>query len=256
MKPLQENTFPEWAPESVIREHVSWRTREERERAGGHERLWDIADMLRRLLTYPDMRDVWHFLKQAGDYKGPGVLHLDIYAAIAVRAYMGPVGEERFTEGERARWIAQVTKHANALAKLLYGKGADDWLSRQLWSMRSSDTVRVAMWKAFHQIDLYPPEPTQLYPSALSALLRQFAEQLPHTVEKSSLKRPHGPEARRAYFARLMVKHCREYLDGPRWRIVTATTAAAFDQPSLTQRQIIRLAKGDTKSGIVELFCH
>lgn len=56
------------------------------------------------------------------------------------------------------------------------------------------------------------------------------------------LDKPSHPNAKRSYFVRNLTRELRDFTGQPLRDIVTVTTATVFDTPSLTERQIIRIA--------------
>lgn len=56
------------------------------------------------------------------------------------------------------------------------------------------------------------------------------------------LDKPNHPNAKRSYFIKQLTQLLRKQTGQPHREIVTITTATVFDNPSITERQIIRIA--------------
>lgn len=162
------------------------------------------------------MRKVWEAVTAAGSIGT--VPHTTIFTATLIRAWMGPWREERWSTTERAEWQRDVADLAERLAAKLRGTGADDFLNRTLLAGEG------ASW-------------------CMSDMLRSLARHAEQYLEPGILKRPRGPEARRAYFVRTL-KAAYPKLG----ELVAVAGAVALEDGTLEGRQARRLTGSDGKS--------
>lgn len=210
-----DDGFPKWAPADVIAFTANYRANLPHYAADDPRR--ECPDMLHRLLTYEGMQDVWSALRLS---KKP--MPETVFAGVAGRGFCGPQGEAGLTPAQHRVFLAEVSKQSAELAALLRGTDLDRMLVSRLDLYRSD--VGHAVWMRFSEI------------------LDSVASGARYHATASAGKRTHGKDARRAYFVRYLTAFFREYLDGPRRALVAIATAAAFDDPSFTERQVIRLA--------------
>jgi len=208
-------SLPKWAPADVISHMNNYRSKLKHYAANDPRR--DCPDMLCRLLTYPDMQSVWDALRLSKKM-WPAL----VFAGAAGFAFCGPRGEARLTPGQHQAYLGKVQKLSADLCKMLRGTELDRMLIERLDLYR--DDVGHACWMRFSEILDSVASGARFYAAA------------------SAGKRTHGEDARRAYFVRHLTGFFREYLGGPRRELVAIATAAAFDDPSFTARQVIRLA--------------
>ena len=98
-KAMADNAgFPRWAPADVV-DHMTDYMSQIKHYASNDPRR-ECPDMLRRLLTYPDMQEVWGALRLS---KKP--LSAVIFSGAAGHAFCGPRGEERRTPAQHQAWL-------------------------------------------------------------------------------------------------------------------------------------------------------
>lgn len=207
--------FPKWAPADVI-EHMN-EYRSNLKHYADNDPRRDCPDMLHRLLTYEGMQRVWDALRLSKKMF-PAV----VFAGSAGFAFCGPRGEARLTPAEHRAFLENVQKQSAKLSKLLRGTELDLQLISRL-QLNHRDVGR-------------------FYFCRFSEILDSVASGARYHAAASAGKRTHGEYARRAYFVRHLTGFFREYLGGPRRALVAIATAAAFDDPDFTERQVIRLA--------------
>lgn len=99
------------------------------------------------------------------------------------------------------------------------------------------------------------PPPYESWPDLMPSLLSDGLEQIASlnsdddvgmlgikSKRSVKLSRPKHPNAKRSYFIKKLTQFLREKTGQPLRDIVTITTATVFDDPGLTERQIIRIA--------------
>ena len=210
--------FPKWAPTEVILVMNEQKIDLGRQRDVDNDPRRGCPDMLRRLLTYEGMQDVWIALSLSKK-KFPDM----VFAAVAVNGFCGPLDEARLTPTQHQKYVAKVQKLARELSRLLRGTHLDFNLMAHLDLLNHGEVGRHIWWR-------------------FSQLLDNVAAGAPYLAKESAGKRISGEDARRAYFVRQLTKFFREYLGGPRRALVAIATAAAFDDPSFGVRQVTRLA--------------
>jgi hypothetical protein len=200
------------------------------------------ATLLQRLLTDERMRPVWEVLTKAGTYRRD-ISHSSIFAIVALRAWMGPFGEELWTPADREQWLRDVADLTEKLASKLEHTGAEDFLWRRYLSAKHSWDIRQAVAAGWRGEET-PPERRyefQWHPGNVSAFLRSLGESAEKCLAPARLDRPRDPYARRAYFVRSMAEWCRKGLDGSRVDLITPTAAVALADDSIAERQVYRL---------------
>jgi len=207
--------FPKWAPADVIAFTDEYRANLPHYADDDPRR--ECPDMLYRLLTYEGMQGVWSALRLSKKQM-PALA----FAGSAGFAFCGPRGEASLTPRKHRAYLEKVQKLSAELAKLLHGTDLDRMLVSRL--------------------DLYRSDVGHLTWMRFSEILNSVASGARYHATASAGKRTHGEDARRAYFVRHLTGFFREFLGGPRRELVAIATAAAFDDPSFTARQVIRLA--------------
>ena len=79
-----------------------------------------------------------------------------------------------------------------------------------------------------------------LYPGTFAENLQLLADAEPE--QRVQLDKPKHKNARRTYFVIYLTEAMRKQTGMPLRTIVTKTTATVFEEPLLTERQIIRMA--------------
>ncbi|MGL1102309.1 hypothetical protein [Vibrio vulnificus] len=251
--------FPEWAPNEVISE---WEEKAKEieywyERFPTVEPETEDADLLARLLTYTDMRSVWERLPK---YKIKPTLFSSMVQCSLCYIDIKPYN---LTSREHEEWVDEVRATASKLKSLIQFTDYDR-IFQEKYLRKRQKLVLASMFE--HSIQILRPEvdPEEhektepsykswpdLTPPLLSDVLSQIAKmESPNEVgllgtksrHSVRLDRPNHPNAKRSYFVRSLTQELRDKTGQPLRDIVTITTATVFDAPTLTERQIIRMA--------------
>lgn len=199
------------------------------------------------MLTHEDMRDVWRSLCKVKAYKGASQAKL--FALAVDLAWRGPHGESKWRPVEREKWIKEVAQLATALGQKLRGTGADNMLFSRYRSDYTEWLV-LSTFAAALKIGGSPRNRSNDFkwtPPKLSDLLREVAQRAKDHLRPSVLKKPGDRNARRAYFVRSLVAHCKQCLGGPRANLVAITAAVVLDDTTITERQVHRLITNDSQ---------
>ncbi|MFY0676105.1 MAG: hypothetical protein JXR18_02355 [Neptuniibacter sp.] len=254
---IDKPNFPEWAPKQVIEE---WEEKAEeiiywQKRFPTLEPETEDADLLTRLLTYSDMKSVWERLPK---YKlKPALFSSMVQSSLC---YM-TVKPHNLTPNEYEAWLDDVRSTALKLRSLVQFSDYDRifqerYITKRQKHMMASivehsaqifrlDFDAEAHKKTKPSYESWP----DLMPSLLSDALYQIATfesddevgTLGIKHEKSiKLERPNHPNAKRSYFIKKLTQLMRKQTGKALRDIVTITTATVFDDPSLTERQVIR----------------
>ncbi|CAM0557789.1 hypothetical protein EHLJMEHL_02882 [Vreelandella titanicae] len=255
---VNNQKFPDWAPKEVISE---WE--EEREEVAYWQGRFPEAepdtaqfDLLYRLLTYPDMKTVWEKLPK---YE----IKPTVFSSMVRLSWLYiETKPHNLTTKEYKRWIEEVREASLKLADLIELSSYDQYLQEKYFDKRRKRVLKSMVshsLKLFdHKIDSEQYAKTQpeyencpdFNPGLLSTNLRRLADlesdadvNLLLTEESPvKLEKPNHPNARRSYFIKKMTQLIRRETRQPLREIVTKTTATVFDDPTLTERQIIRTA--------------
>lgn len=255
---MNSQKFPNWAPQDVISE---WKE------ACGEVDYWkhrfptaepdtEQADILYRLLTYPDMKSVWEKLPK---YK---IRATSFSSMVQLSSIYIETKPHNLTPKEYESWLVEVNETAIKLAELIQFSRYDQFLQEKYFSKRNKLVLKNMIG---HSLKIFDPnvdaeqhsktEPEykrwpDLNPGLLSTNLRKLAslgsdEQVGLLgTEQSSVKleKPNHPNAKRSYFIKKLTQLIRSETGQPLREIVVKTTATVFDDPTLTERQIIRAA--------------
>lgn len=250
---MTKPTFPGWAPESVI---FQWKEKLD-EANSWQDKFPDLevdtteADMYYRLLTYEDMQSVW---KRLPKYKiGP-----EMFSSMVALAAIYPKGTPRgLAPKEYEDWLSDVRDTAQKLAELVEHSAFDQILEQRYYTRRNKYLLNNIISHALKGLkpDAEEAEPEyqrwpDLNPGSLSSYLCRIAQMEAdddvgiHGITHKSvrLEKPNHRNAERSYFIKYLTKMLRDDTGTPLRDIVTKTTATVFDDPSITQRQIIRIA--------------
>ncbi|MCK4706511.1 MAG: hypothetical protein KAT90_13610 [Gammaproteobacteria bacterium] len=214
------------------------------------------ADMYYRLLTYEDMQSVW---KRLPKYDISPELFSSMVALAAIYRKNTP---SNLAPKEYEDWLDNVRTTAQRLAKLIEFSGFDQIINESYYTKRSKYLLANIAQHAFKGLDpdvsvnaTYEREPESerwpdLNPGLLSATLQRLARMESdddvgmHGIKHDSvrLEKPNHRNAERSYFIKYLTKMLRDKTGKPLRDIVTKTTATVFDDPSISERQIFRIA--------------
>ena len=256
---IYEVKFPEWAPSVVISQ---WREKLEEERSW-HEQFPKIpldteeSDVLMRLLTYPDMRDVWEKLEKHQ-------ISPDLFIImVQLSSYYIEEQPHDLTEKEYEKWLEDVKTTAKKLAGLVQLSNYDNFLQAKYYAKRNRLLLKSVVAHAaqafrpdFDEREFERTEPEyERWPDSNPGLLSENLLELANLGSDEEvrvlgvnregairLEKPHHPNARRSYFIKKLTQLIRERTGQPLRNIVTATTSVVFDDPTITERQVIRIA--------------
>ena len=254
-----EGKFPEWAPSIIVSQ---WREKREEERAW-HEKFPEVpldteeSDVLLRLLTYPDMRAVWEKI-------GKHQITPDLFVAmVQLSSYYIEAQPHDLTAKEYAKWLEEVKATARKLAGLIQLSNYDNFLQAKYYAKRNRLLIKSVVAHAaqafrpdFDESEFKKTEPEhERWPDSNPGLLSENLLELASLksdeevrmlgVKRDSairLEKPHHPNARRSYFIKKLTQLIREKTGQPLRSIVTTTTTSVFDDPTITERQVIRIA--------------
>ena len=243
---MTSREFPDWAPPSVIKE---WEEKEAeldaaQERYPNLERETDEVDLYIRLLTYEDMKDVWTKLKSYS-FKPTHFSILVIEGTLIPDFRPDMLGPKEYDA-----WLADVRETALKLKSLIQYTDFDR-IMEEKYLKRYRAKVLADIFKHFGK--LFQPGVTlenlgepdhkswpMLYPGTFAENLQLLADAEPE--QRVQLDKPKHKNARRTYFVRYLTEAMRKQTGMPLRTIVTKTTATVFEEPLLTERQIIRMA--------------
>jgi len=255
-KLLKEAKFPVWAPEPIIaewqekiQEAYSWLEQFPELEPDTHD-----ADIYHRLLSYEDMKYVWEKLPK---YK----ISPELFSSMVGLSSIYPKGTPTsMAPKEYEQWLKDVRETSLKLAQLIQLSGFDQLLQTEYYHKRNSLWLRHAVVEAFKCVDDEQDNTSSkdaeyerwpdLTPKLLSSYLitivnmksENEAELFSSHSESVRLDKPNHPNAGRSYFIKQLTHLLREKTGKPLRKIVTITTAAVFDNPGITERQIIRIA--------------
>lgn len=256
---MDKHTFPTWAPAPVITEWEEKTKESERwsEKYPLLEPDTNDSDLLYRLLTYPDMKQVWEKLPK---YK----IKPDLFSSMVLLSIMYIDHKPyNLTPKEYQKWIEDVKNTALKLRELIKLTDYDTIFQERYHVKRQKHMLTSIMKhtsKIFHpDTDIEEHKKTSpdykswpnFLPSLLSDALLEISNLasddniglLGTKTEKSiKLEKPNHPNAQRSYFIKKLTQLLKKQTGKPLREIVTITTATTFDNPSLTERQIIRTA--------------
>jgi hypothetical protein len=248
--------FPSWAPKSVI---TNWQEKID-EANDSHRQFPETeldtseADVYFRLLTYPDMASVWQRLPK---YK---IKPTSFICMVILSNCFLEKSECNRTPKEHTKWLNEVKDTAKKLADLVAFSDFDRLLEERYYHNYRLNKVNDLVRHSFQVFkpgisleDLGEPESERwpdFNPGKLSDNLLRLAKMgseedlkiLGKFSEKVLLEKPNHEKARRTYFIKKMTQLLREKTGKPLRDIVTITTATVFDEPTITERQIIRTA--------------
>ncbi len=257
---MNENNFPSWAPKKVIME---WEEKLS-DAEYWHERFPQLepdtseADAIYRLLTYEDMKTVWQKLPK---YNVKPSLFSSMVQLSSLYIQWKP---HNLTPKEYKEWLVDVKETALKLKGLVELSDYDSFLSQKYLVKRNkhmmSSMVRNAAKLIRPGIDVEDhlnSEPEykrwpDLNPGLLSRNLAELAAlksdqeigilSVKGKTSSVHLDKPNHPNAKRSYFIKKLTQLLRESTGKPLREIVTITTATYFDDPSITERQVVRTA--------------
>lgn len=256
---MKKNIFPIWAPEDVI---LEWEnklkeTRELEKRFPLAESDNSEVELLFRLLTYIDMKSVWKKLPKY-DIK-PALFSSMVQLSILYRE----TKPYNLTPKDYDVWINDVKATALKLQKLVQFSDYDRIFQEKYFTKRQKHMAASIVnhaTKLFHPdmdvnefeklVPAYKSWP-DLKPQLLSEALQEIVDlesdnKIGHLGVKNhtsvKLGKPNHPNAKRTYFIKMLTQLLREQTGQPLRKIVTITTATVFDNPSLSEREIIRTA--------------
>lgn len=256
---MKRPSFPKWAPKSAI---VEW------EEKATEVEYWyrkfpmlepetDDADVLKRLLTYEDMKSVWERLPK---YNIKPALFCSMVQCSLLFLDMKP---HNLTPKEYSNWLIEVKETALKLKQLVQYSAYDRIYQEQYLVKRQKHMLRSSMAHSLKILDpaidpeqhkktkpsyeSWPDLLPQLLNETLSDIAKMESDDDIGTVgAKSStsvkLGKPKHPNAKRSYFVRKLTQGFRDQTGQPLRNIVTITTATVFNIPNLTEREVIRMA--------------
>lgn len=251
--------FPDWAPKTVIAE---W------EKKLAEAEYWENksptlppdteeVDLLFRLLTYPEMKNVWEKLQRH-------TIKPELFSSMVqlASAYLD-IKPHNLTPREHKKWLADVKSAAQKLADLVEFSEYDRifqeryYVKRQKYMLSCIIAHSSDIWRLeFDEEQWSQTQPSyeswpDLLPSLLSQALREItileSDSDIGTLgvkrdERVKLDKPNHPNAKRSYFIRKLTQLLRKETGKPLREIVTITASIVFDDPTLTERQIMRIA--------------
>ena len=255
---MTKEKFPSWAPHKVILEWEE-KIKEVDYWLGKFPNVdpdTEEADLLFRLLTYNDMKRVWEKLPkyeiEADQFSG----------MVQLSALYLEAKPNNLTPKEHEEWLQDVKLTAMKLKELIQFSDYDSLLQENYYTKRNKHVLSNIMQHALQSIkpdyykeDYVKTEPEyknwpDFNPGKLSKNLHELAN-LSSDNEvgllgiKSApvlLDKPNHPNAKRSYFIKKLTQMLRESTGTPLREVVTITTGIVFDDPSITERQIIRTA--------------
>jgi hypothetical protein len=259
MTKTNKPNFPEWAPKQVISE---WKEKVEEieywfKKFPTVEHETEEADLLVRLLTYQDMKGVW---KKLPKYKIKPTLFISMiqlsYSYIDAKPH-------NLTPKEYTDWLNDVKATALKLKNLVQHSDYDRIFQEAYLKKRQKlvlcNIVEHSMQVIRPDVDIeehnkikpsYESWPN-LTPAYLSEALNKIATLDSdkdigfvgsNSREAVKLDKPNHPNAKRSYFIKKLTQLLRDKTGKSLREVVTITAATVFDNPSLTERQIIRIA--------------
>lgn len=195
--------------------------------------------LLCRLLTYDCMKDAWDSVKRNG-------INSRTTALICRRAFFGPMGSEKKTPTEREKWLDDVQRTAEHLAKIILDSPLDDILIEKFWRASALSSVQIGLATGFggKSLDNIIDTSTCFFPrpSKLSDLLLELSKNARDVAKKDlSLPKPGDPDAKRAYFVKTLTAYFDEAC-GKKLRSAVANFTSAAFLCEFGTRQVIRLA--------------
>ncbi|MGF1832601.1 hypothetical protein [Photobacterium sanguinicancri] len=256
---IKRPNFPKWAPNSVI---LEWEEKVKEikywyEKFPTLEPETEEADVLVRLLTYNDMKNVWEKLPK---YKIKPSLFISMVQLSLLFINIKP---NNLTSKEYEQWLSDVKQTALKLRSLIQFSAYDRIYKEQYIQKRQKLVVADMLKHSLKILDqeVDPEEHSMseasyeswpdFEPKLLSDVLYQIGkmesdDEIGLAGVKSSasvkLDKPNHPNAKRSYFVRKLTQELRKQTGQPLREIVTITTATVFDTPELTERQITRIA--------------
>lgn len=256
---ISKPNFPEWAPKHVISE---WKEKvEEREywfkKFPTVEHETEEADLLVRLLTYEDMKGVW---KKLPKYKIKPTLFSSM---IQVSNSYIDAKPHNLTPKEYTDWLTDVKSTALKLKNLVQHSDYDRIFQEAYLKKRQKlvlcNIVEHSIQVIRPDVDIEEHNKTkpsyESWPDFTPAYLSEALSQIvtldsdkdigfvgSKSRETVKLDKPNHPNAKRSYFIKKLTQLLRDKTGQPLREVVTITAATVFDNPSLTERQIIRIA--------------
>ncbi|WP_228050977.1 hypothetical protein [Pontibacterium sinense] len=256
---MKKNEFPGWAPKSVISE---W---EEKLKEIDYwnrkfpmlEHETDEADLLYRILTYSEMKKVWERLPK---YDIKPALFSSMIRCSDSFLDMKPYN---LTPKDYREWIKEVRSTALKLRELIKHSEYDRIFQERYITKRQKCMIGSAIE---HSMKVLSPDvdieehkkvkpPYELWPDLMPTLLTDALLEIANLDSDTNigfagmkarntvkLDKPNHPNAKRSFFIKSLTQMMREHTGKPLREIVTITTATVFDNPSITERQIIRTA--------------
>jgi hypothetical protein len=251
--------FPEWAPKQVISE---WKEKVEEieywfKKFPTVEPETEEADLLVRLLTYEDMKGVW---KKLAKYKIKPTLFSSM---IQLSNSYIDAKPHNLTPKEYTDWLNDVKATALKLRNLVQHSDYDRIFQEAYLQKRQklvlASIVEHSIQVIRPDVDIEEHKKTKpsyeswpdLAPGYLSEALNKIVTLDSdkdigfvgsNSREPVKLDKPNHPNAKRSYFIKKLTQLLRDKTGQPLREVVTITAATVFDNPSLTERQIIRIA--------------
>lgn len=255
---MSSHRFPHWAPEPVIAE---WKKELKdieywSERFPSVEPECDDADLLFRMLTYPEMKQVWEKLPK---YEIKPTLFSSMVLLSTKYIDIKPYN---LTPKDYEKWLSEVKSTALKLRELIQLTDYDKVLQESYYKKRKklelqsifSHTAEVFRSDFDEEAHKKTKPDYKSWPDFLPSLMSDALYKIATLdsdddvgmlgVKRKSVKldKPSHPNAKRSYFIRKLTQLLRDKTGQPLREITTITAATAFDNPSLTQRQVVRIA--------------
>jgi len=252
--------FPSWAPASVIleleRKVEELQSLKERFHNCEHEFETEDIDLLIKILTYEDMRSVWSKLPRYG-------IKPEVFSSMVMISFSYlETKPHNLTVKEYGKWLTEVKETALKLKELIQHSDYDRILEEEYYIRRQKlvikDIIQHSLQSFRPDIDIAEHQQTELSskswpdlcPGRLTSVLQQLAtldsddDVSLLTIKDKSVKldKPNHPNARRTYFIRKLTQLIKEQTGQPLREVVTITTSVVFDNPELTERQVIRIS--------------
>lgn len=255
---MKNTDFPQWAPKEIISE---WEDKIS-EASYWHKRFPNLepdmtdADLIYRLISYEDMKRVWERLPK---YK---IKPLQFSNMIQLSTLYIESKPYNLAPKEYEQWLHDVKSLALKLSGLIEFSAYDSFLREKYFAKRNRYVLSNMVEHAFKVLEpgvnieahrMSAPEYKNwpdLNPGSLSSNLRELAalesdaevRLLGIKSDSVRLDKPNHPNARRSYFIKKLTQLLREDAGKPLREIVTITAATVFDDQTITERQVIRIA--------------
>jgi len=198
------------------------------------------TDLLCRLLTRDEMREVWQSFGAEQDEES--ARRRQEFSRRIMWAYLGPHREERLTPRANEKLFKDIWGTARKLAALVRETSLEQWLWKDLQSKHVRDIASRA-FLLFAGTDV--PDRSKFYvPSEMSVMLERFAADVDEELKISVNLRPSRADAKRVYFIRSLTPYFQQVFPRKHADFLAKVATAALDLSNpIAASQVSRLRK-------------